>query len=256
MKRLRRIECVAVIPRVSSTNILARRISDECFENDLPVPSAILLAGEQLAGKGRGSRTWYSPPEKGIYATTMQTITPGELPLLPLEIGNIVAGFLRETYALDARLKWPNDVLVQGRKIAGILIEARTRDDEVAVLIGTGINVSALGTEGPEKATSIVESAGLERSSMNLSAATTAFIEYVDARLAAPLDPERILAEWNSLSAHSSGDRMSCVVGEKTVTGTWGGIDDRGRAVIEHNGEKTLISAGDLIVEIPYEREE
>ena len=256
VKRLHRIECVAIIPRVSSTNVLARRISDECFENELPLPSAMLLAGEQLAGKGRASRTWYSPPGKGIYATTMQTISRSELPLIPLEIGNVVAGFLRETFAIDARLKWPNDVLVGGRKIAGILIEARTRDDEVAVLIGTGINVSALGAEGPEKSTSIIESAGVERGAVDLGSVTSAFIEYVDQRLVADLDPERILEEWNRLSAHSRGDRISCQVGDRTVSGSWGGIDESGRAIIEHGGEKTAISAGDLIVEIPYERED
>src|SRR5437762_1802446 len=139
--KLTSLESIAVIPRVASTNLIARRIVAECIENELSLPQAMIIAGEQFAGRGRNQRSWSSPAGKGIYATTLITRPAAELPLVPLEMANIVATYLREVFAIDARVKWPNDVLVEGRKIAGILIEARLQSDRAYMLIGTGINV-------------------------------------------------------------------------------------------------------------------
>src|SRR3954463_9153864 len=137
--RLTTIESIAVIPRVASTNLVARRIVNECIENELSLPQAMIIAGEQFAGRGRNARQWSSPAGKGIYATTLMMRPATELPMVPLEIANIVASFLRETFAVDARIKWPNDILVSGRKIAGILIEARLHEEHVYLLVGTGV---------------------------------------------------------------------------------------------------------------------
>src|SRR5436305_13287246 len=121
--RLTTIESIAVIPRVASTNLVARRIVNECIENELSLPKAIIIAREQFAGRGRNARQWSSPAGKGIYATTLFSMPANQLPLLPMEMANIVASYLREVFAIDARVKWPNDVLAGGRKLAGILIE-------------------------------------------------------------------------------------------------------------------------------------
>ncbi len=91
VERLRRIESLAIIPRVSSTNLVARRVVNECIENELSLPQAIIIAREQFAGRGRNQRTWSSPAGKGIYATTLLTVSTAELPLIPLEMANIVA---------------------------------------------------------------------------------------------------------------------------------------------------------------------
>src|SRR5262245_44735401 len=127
--RLTTVECIAVISRVASTNLLARRVVDECIQNEVPLPNAMIIAGEQTAGRGRNTRQWSSPPGKGIYATTLLMRPAGELAMVPLEIANIIASYLREIFGIEARIKWPNDILVDGRKIAGILIEARMHDD-------------------------------------------------------------------------------------------------------------------------------
>src|SRR5215212_5295393 len=133
------LESIAVIPRVASTNLIARRIVAECIQNELSLPQAMIIAGEQFAGRGRNERSWSSPAGKGIYATTLITRTAAELPLVPLEMANIVATYLRDVFGIEAGVKWPNDVLVSGRKIAGILIEARLQNDRAYLLIGTGI---------------------------------------------------------------------------------------------------------------------
>jgi BirA family biotin operon repressor/biotin-[acetyl-CoA-carboxylase] ligase len=244
--RLTTLESIAIIPRVASTNLVARRVVDECIENELSLPNAMIIAGEQYAGRGRNARQWSSPAGKGIYATTLHMRPASELPMVPLEIANIVASFLRETFAIDARIKWPNDVLVGGRKIAGILIEARMRDDRVFLLIGTGVNVEPAG--GDDRPNSVAIAEVSSRDFRGIATATEAFIEHVDARLARPFEPQRVLDEWRSLAVHAAGDRVGCVIGERTVSGAWAGIDEHGRAMLR-NGEGTVtVSAGDLIL--------
>lgn len=244
--RLKRIESLAVIPRVASTNLVARRIVTECIDNELSLPQAMIIAGEQFAGRGRNARSWSSPPGKGIYATTLLTVPASDLAVVPLEMANIVASFLREVFAIDARIKWPNDILVQSKKIAGILIEARMQDDRAYLLIGTGINVEPVTDEDRPNAISVAQLS--PRNFGGIDAATEAFVEHVDERLARSFDRERVLDEWRSLAVHRAGDRITCILGERTVSGTWSGIDEYGRALLR-NGEQTIaVSAGDLIL--------
>jgi BirA family biotin operon repressor/biotin-[acetyl-CoA-carboxylase] ligase len=244
--RLRALESLAVIPRVASTNLVARRIVNECIENELSLPQAMIIAGEQFAGRGRNDRRWSSPPGKGIYATTLLTRAAHELPLVPLAMANIVASYLRETFAIDARIKWPNDILAGGRKIAGILIEARIQDDRAFLLIGTGVNVEPVNDDGRPNAAAISELSS--REFRGIDSATLAFIEHVDARLAQPLEREAVLREWRSLAVHRPGDRIRCVLGDRTVSGTWAGIDEQGRAMLNSADGTIAISAGDLIL--------
>ncbi|HJQ40474.1 MAG TPA: biotin--[acetyl-CoA-carboxylase] ligase [Thermoanaerobaculia bacterium] len=244
--RLRAIESLALIPRVASTNLVARRIVNECIENELSLPQAMIIAGEQFEGRGRNDRRWSSPPGKGIYATTLLTRSVQELPLVPLAMANIVASYLQETFGIDARIKWPNDVLVGGKKIAGILIEARIQEARAYLLIGTGINVEPVSDDARPNATAIREVSS--REFLGIDSATLAFIEHVDARLAQPLEHEAVLREWRELAVHHPGDRIQCVLGDRTVTGTWAGIDEQGRAMLNSADGTIAISAGDLIL--------
>jgi BirA family biotin operon repressor/biotin-[acetyl-CoA-carboxylase] ligase len=246
VKTLTTLESLAVISRVASTNLVARRIVNECIENELSLPQAMIVAREQTAGRGRNERSWSSPAGKGIYATTLLTRKVSELPLVPLEMANIVASYLREVFAIEARIKWPNDILADGRKIAGILIEARVQEERAYLLIGTGINVEPVVDEQRPDAVSIRELAG--RDFDGIDQATAAFVEHVDARLARPLEHDRVLDEWRGLAIHRSGDRITCILGDRTVSGTWGGIDEHGRAVLRQGGEVITVSAGDLIL--------
>src|SRR5205807_1589676 len=176
VEHLKTIESLAVIPRVASTNLIARRIVAECIENELSLPQAMIIAEEQFAGMGRNSRSWSSPAGKGIYATTLLTRPTAELPLVPLTVANIVATYLRDVFSIEA------------------------------------------------------------------------FIEHVDERVSRPFDHEAVLAEWRALSVHKAGDRIASVVGERTITGTWVGIDDQGRALVRDGGELMTISAGDIVM--------
>ena len=238
------LESLAVIPRVSSTNLIARRVLNECIENELSLPRAIIVAGEQFAGRGRNQRTWSSPAGKGIYATTLFACTTAELPLVPLEMANIVASYLREVFAIDARVKWPNDILANGRKIAGILIEGRVQDDRAYLLIGTGVNVEPVRDDARPNAVTISELS--PRDFRGIETAT--IVEHVDERLSKRLDHDRVLAEWRAQTIHQPGNRITCVIGDKTIAGTWVGIDEDGRALLRSGDETMKVSAGDLIL--------
>jgi BirA family biotin operon repressor/biotin-[acetyl-CoA-carboxylase] ligase len=244
--RLKTLESLAVIPRVTSTNLVARRIVNECIDNELSLPQAMIIAGEQFAGRGRNDRQWSSPAGKGIYATTLLTRPVPELALIPLEMANIIASYLRETFAIDARIKWPNDVLVHGRKIAGVLIEARVQEDRAFLLVGTGINVEPVDDDQRPNAISIADVTA--REFRGLSDATLAFVEHLDERLSRRLEREAVLAEWRSLSVHKNGDRIHCILGDRTIDGTWAGIDEDGRALIQSGGRTMPVSAADIVL--------
>ena|SRR5579872_3266030 len=243
--RLGTIESIALIPRVASTNLVARRIVAECIENELSLPQAMIIAGEQFAGVGRNARAWSSPAGKGIYATTMLTRPTADLSVLPLAIANFIVTYLRDVFSIDAKIKWPNDVLVGGKKIAGILIEARMQDDRAYLLIGIGINVEPVEDEARPNAVAISEVA---KRFDGISAATEEFIKHVDRRLSVPLDRESILNEWRAYAIHKPGDRITTVIGDRTASGTWIGVDEQGRAQLRNGSEVLTISAGELIV--------
>lgn len=243
---LKSIESVAVIPRVASTNLVARRIVNECIENELSLPQAVIIAGEQFAGRGRNERSWSSPAGKGIYATTLVTRPARELPLIPLAMANVIALFLRAEFGIDARIKWPNDILVHRRKIAGILMEARVQDDRAFLLIGTGINVEPVDDDARPNAVAISEVASHGFS--GIEGATSAFIAHLDEHFAHPLEATKVLEDWRTLSVHTPGDVIRCVVADRTVEGTWQRIDDHGRAILSASDGEIAVSAGDLFL--------
>lgn len=244
--RLRAIESLAVIPRVTSTNLVARRIVNECIDNELSLPQAMIIAGEQFAGRGRNHRSWSSPAGKGIYATTLLTRTRDEMSLLPLLMPAIIVRYLADVFGVPGRIKWPNDVLVQGRKIAGILIEGRVQDDRAYLVIGTGVNLEPVDDDQRPNATSVRQVA--PEVYRGIDHATIAFIEHVDAGLSRREPRDQILQEWRALTIHAPGDPITCVIGERTIAGQWIGIDDFGRARLQTPKGEITVAAGDLIL--------
>ena len=137
---LRVIESVALAGRVRSTNDIGKAAIEECVGNELALPTSLLVATEQVAGRGRGVNRWQSPPGN-LYATLLQSRERGDVALVPMEMAVAVASFVRSSFDIDAWIKWPNDIVVNRRKIAGILAEAKTNGDRIYLTIGIGINV-------------------------------------------------------------------------------------------------------------------
>ena len=241
--QLTTIESVAMIPTVHSTLELGARVLAECIENELPVPSAMILAWEQSKGRGRGERSWHSPPGMGIYATLTFTVPSEMAGLLPLSFAVATATFLRERWGVDAKLKWPNDVLVGRRKIAGILISARHHENNAYVAAGVGINLRP-AENPPDRAVSVEELTG---EPVDLDQASEDFVRWFDGNFDRRKSAQDILSDWRALTIHQQGDPIRCLVGEEIVEGKWAGIDDAGRAMLDQSGTPVRIPAGDLV---------
>jgi BirA family biotin operon repressor/biotin-[acetyl-CoA-carboxylase] ligase len=131
---------VELLASVSSTQDVAHALAA-----DGAPAGTLVLADHQTAGRGRHGRTWTSDPGAGVWLTLIERPTdPAAVDVLSLRVGMAIARAL-EPFAADAvRLKWPNDVYTGGRKLAGVLAEARWRDGAVEwVSLGVGINVHA-----------------------------------------------------------------------------------------------------------------
>lgn len=131
---------VVYYDEIDSTNNRAKEAGD----NKTP-HGTLFVADMQVAGKGRRGRVWQSPAGSSIYMTILlyPEISPMKAPQLTLVMAIAVAEGIKEVTGLDTRIKWPNDIVVNGRKICGILTEMSTEIDYINhVVIGAGINVN------------------------------------------------------------------------------------------------------------------
>ena len=119
----------------------------------------VVVAEEQTAGRGRLDRTWVSPPRAGLTLSALvrPDLPPVRWPWLPLLTGLAVATAVREQAELEAVLKWPNDVLVSGRKVCGVLAEV---PEPGAAVLGIGLNVTTRAAELPHDGATSLELAG------------------------------------------------------------------------------------------------
>ena len=141
---------VEVVPVAGSTNAL---VADRARDGE---PGGLVVVAEaQTAGRGRQGRTWTSPPRAGLTLSVLlrPSLPPERWPWLPLWGGVAVARAVREQTGVDAVLKWPNDVLVGGRKLCGLLAEVPVPG---AVVLGIGLNVTTRPDELPPGATSLL----------------------------------------------------------------------------------------------------
>ncbi len=122
------------------------------------VAGTLVCAEIQSQGRGRMGRSWVSPPGKGIYASLLlRPKTPlNEVAQLTLVSAVAIAEALCNVSGLDVRIKWPNDILIGGKKVVGVLTELNAEMDRVRfVVVGFGINVNTLAAELPAEATSL-----------------------------------------------------------------------------------------------------
>ena len=125
---------------VDSTNLWAK----EAAMQGAP-EGTLLVADQQSAGRGRRGRSWSSPPGESIYMSLIlrPVIRPEQASMLTLVMGLSVVQAVRELFGLDAWIKWPNDMVINGKKVCGILTEMSVSAEGIQhVIIGTGINVN------------------------------------------------------------------------------------------------------------------
>lgn len=250
---------VRVVERTGSTNAdlaaLARAGGDGAAEG------TVLVAETQTAGRGRLGRAWNAPPRSGLMFSVLlrpgPAVPPARLGWIPLLTGVATAAAIRsvtgrtdlgeEGSAVEAGLKWPNDLLVGERKLAGILAE---RADD-AVVVGVGLNVSLREEELPvPAATSLVlEGAAVSDREILLRAVLRELaLRYTEWR-AADGDPDGsgLRPAYRAHSVTLGRQVRIELPGGGTATGTAVDVDAEGRLVIRTDGAERAFSAGDVV---------
>jgi len=169
---LRLVTEIRALTSVSSTSDIAWAWAEAgCAEG------MVVVAEEQVQGRGRFGRVWHCPRGRGLLMSVVLRPPAGEVgPEHLTAVGALAtAEAVEETAGLAAAIRWPNDVTVGGRKLAGVLVERRSRDGAVACVLGIGLNVNVARTEFPaglsETAASLASEAGREFAIEDVAAA-------------------------------------------------------------------------------------
>jgi BirA family biotin operon repressor/biotin-[acetyl-CoA-carboxylase] ligase len=190
---------------------------------------ALVTAAGQTAGRGRQGRSWTTPPGAALAMSMVLRDTP---PLLPL----VAAVAVAQACGAGARIKWPNDVLVDGRKVAGILAEGRPH--EGWTVLGIGVNVAVDPADLPLE---LRESAGtLGRGPADVEPFLSTLLVALDHALALPA--ATVLDVWRSRDA-----LLGREVAWNGGTGVAAGVDEDGRLVVRlADGSVTVLQAGEV----------
>ena len=234
---------------VPSTNDVAARLADAGAAEGL-----VVGADAQSAGRGRHGRTWASPPGAGLYVSTVLRPSAPVAPLLTIMAGVAIADGIAAATGLSPQLKWPNDLNVDGRKLAGILAEGGTSVSGAHVVLGIGINAlpAALPPEIAGRATSLEGelSRPVDRGVVLAECLAALALRYAQLR-----DGDRagIITAWRARAASLLRRRVEWHRDGAPTRGVAENIDDTGALLVRMpdglvrvtSGEVTWLSASD-----------
>jgi BirA family biotin operon repressor/biotin-[acetyl-CoA-carboxylase] ligase len=238
---------------IGSTNDVALALAPDMREG------TVVIADEQTAGRGRYGRTWFSPPRTGLYVSIV--ITPSAVGaaaerargLLTLAAGVALAEGIETAVGIRADIKWPNDLLVGPRKVAGILAETVASAGGISVettpvVLGYGINVGAKSYPGElrDRATSLELELGrpVDRANLCTHALVAISRRCQDLR-AGRFDA--ILDAWRAKAPASHGAHVSWSTPTGARSGVTTGIDDQGALLVRVGDQVERIVGGALI---------
>ena len=235
-------------PEVDSTNRQAR---EQCLRG--AKEGAVVLAESQSAGKGRLGRQWQSPAGANLYASIIlrPSISAATAPQIPLLAGVAGANALARATGLDARIKWPNDIFVHGKKVGGILSEMEAEGLRTRfIILGVGVNVNWRKEDIPpdlrEIATSLRAEAGREFPRAEVAAE---FFEELEREYGLFLEDgfsSRLREEWNRLSWVNQ-KWATITMMEKKSEGQVLGLDTTGALLLmDREGKIQRFIAGDV----------
>jgi BirA family transcriptional regulator, biotin operon repressor / biotin---[acetyl-CoA-carboxylase] ligase len=229
--------------RIGSTNTFAMGAAAEGASE-----GNVFLAEEQTAGRGRGSNSWQSPPSTGLYSSVILRpgLPPSEVLILSLAAGLAVHDAIRQ---VDSRvtpdLKWPNDVLIDGKKVCGILTEMNAEATRVRyIVVGIGINVNQAGFPQGLPATSLRLETGSEWSRVELAVALLKSLDREYRQLLESADArESILRRFAANSSWVQGKEVRVEENGSGFEGKTDGLDARGfLRVRTPRGTQTVLS--------------
>lgn len=227
---------------IPSTNDYARFLINKGVED-----GAIVLADVQISGRGRKSRVW-SSPEGGLWFSIIlyPSFSPKYAMLLTMAASISVVKAVREITYLKPVIKWPNDILIDGKKVCGVLTELETKEDKIGYsIIGIGINVNnKLNKELHGQATTLKEKYGSKISKGDLF---SCILEQFDSNYIRLMDNDfsYIREKWLSMSK-IAGREVIIRDDDKTIQGVVSGVDDNGQLILKSEDGIKYISTGDL----------
>jgi BirA family transcriptional regulator, biotin operon repressor / biotin---[acetyl-CoA-carboxylase] ligase len=209
--------------RIGSTSVEARTLAIAGAPH-----GTLVTAAEQTDGRGRQGRSWQAPAASALLCSLVLRDPPA---LLPIAAGVAVA----ELVGSEAMLKWPNDVLVRGRKVGGILVEGRPQ--ESWAVLGIGINVAVTLGDLPEELRDSAGTLGLGPEAIEPTLAR--LLTLLEQWLAAP--DHATLAAWRTRDA-----LRDAPLDWNQGSGTGAGIDDQGRLLVRTGSTITTLEAGEV----------
>ena len=233
--------------KIDSTNSVAMRLGESGEPH-----GTIVLAEEQTAGRGRAGRTWTSEKSAGIYCSILlrPPIPPAHAPLLTLVAGLAARDAAAEDLDTLPDIRWPNDLLVGGRKVCGILTEMHAEPDRIHyAVIGIGMNVNQ--TKMPEELSDIATSLRIETGKIHsrlelLIRLLRSVDRYYNQFLADGAAP--ILRRFAEVSSYFKGKRVRITTATETFTGTTAGLEPSGvlRVARDDGREIVPVLSGDV----------
>jgi BirA family biotin operon repressor/biotin-[acetyl-CoA-carboxylase] ligase len=197
-------------------------------------PGSVVLANRQTAGQGRHGHAWHSEPSNGIYFSMV--LEPA--PVLTLALGIATVEAIAKSYDIVCDLRWPNDLMLDGRKVAGILVQLA--GSQAIAGIGINVNQTLFPPDLEEEATSLCihEGKRLSRERILLE-----LIPAVD--VMARESKEAVLALFTRMSSYAAGRRVLVRQPAGDIEGTTAGLNSDGYLIVRRDdGTETLILAG------------
>lgn len=234
-------------PEMPSTHELGRSRAESLARGTM------ILTDRQSEGHGRKGRPWFSPARSGLYWTVVLKecdADPRRLGLFNLLLAQQAAEAIRETEKVRCRLSWPNDLVYEGRKLGGVLVDASTQGNAIRhVIASVGINTAPLDESVPRevavRATSLHEITGRRADREILAAALASRVEGLWKGLA-HLDPERALGSWLDLCPDIPGQRVRARWRGRMVEGTAEGLTAEGLLLLRLDDGESLCIDGEL----------
>ncbi|TAM83566.1 MAG: biotin--[acetyl-CoA-carboxylase] ligase [Acidobacteria bacterium] len=232
--------------RTDSTNSAALQLDPQTGPH-----GTVVIAEEQTAGRGRLGRKWFSEKSSGIYASIVlrPPLSPAAAPILTLLAGVAARNAVCLATDLSADIRWPNDLLVSGKKVCGILTEMKAEVDRLhLVVLGIGINVNhnSMPDDIREIATSLALEGGRHYSRLHILAELLRDVErYYHMLLKEGNAP--IVREWSLVSSYAEGKRVRVKAGGCEYSGVTKGLDSSGALkILRDGGRQELLVAGEI----------
>jgi BirA family biotin operon repressor/biotin-[acetyl-CoA-carboxylase] ligase len=215
---------------------------------------AVVLAEEQTAGRGRAGHTWHSERATGIYATLLlrPQLAPVQAPLLTMMAGLSAHTAIQAQTGLNVDLKWPNDLLIRGKKVGGILTEMHSEPAQIRfIIVGIGINVNQekFPAELGAIATSLRVEAGKPQSRLELLVRLLREFES-DYNRFLTSGAESVTTRFAEASSYTQGKRVRVTNGRESFAGVTAGLGLEGLLLVKRDGGQVVtVIAGDVTEE-------